>query len=248
MQTSMVAITIWMQVVHSPHSAYGACCLAISEEQSGFSERNLQRSTDDDPSLFIDEAAAYWMGDNQDTGSSLQGHLLYALTEFIADKFETPSDSESSIKPSDSESSINLKVIDLFNKAKNHIAISRDCSTSEKSHLKLKGIVDELIPLMAVPLLRCLLYHLSKNELTMVKVYATAVLPLFSACASATYRELKSLLIDGTPFVDYPYPSDLSSVKIKKDYVISQIQSMYSCLGKCCSMKILLVLLLIEES
>ncbi len=77
------------------------------------------------------------MGDNQDTGSSSQGNLLYALIELIADKFESPSNSESSIKPFDSESSINLKVIDLFNKAKNHIAISRDCSTSEKPHLKL---------------------------------------------------------------------------------------------------------------
>lgn len=229
--TAMVAITIWMQVVHSLHSAYGACRSSISEERRGLSGRNLQRSTDNDPSLFIDEAAAYWMGDNQDTGSSSQGHLLYALTEFIADKFETPSESESTI---------NLKVIDLFNKAKNHIAISRSCSTSEKSHLKLKGIVDELIPLMAVPLLRCLLYHLSKNELTLVKVYATAVLPLFSACASATYRELKSLLID---------PSDLSLVSIKTDYVVSKIQSMYSCLGKCSSLpsiQILPVLLLMR--
>jgi hypothetical protein len=120
-----------------PALCNGACCLAISEERSGFSERNLQRSTDDDPSLFIDEVAAYWMGDNQDTGSSSQGNLLYALIELIADKFESPSNSESSIKPFDSESSINLKVIDLFNKAKNHIAISRDCSTSEKPHLKL---------------------------------------------------------------------------------------------------------------
>ncbi len=87
---------------------------------------------------------------------------------------------------------------------------------------------------MVVPSLRCLLYHLSKNKLTMVKVYATAVLPLFLACASATYRKLKSLLIDGTPLVDYPYPSDLSSIKLKKDYVVLQIQSMYSCLGLTC--------------
>jgi hypothetical protein len=87
-------------------------------------------------------------------------------------------------------------------------------------------------------LLRCLLYHLSKNELTLVKVYATAVLPLFSACASATYRELKSLLID---------PSDLSLVS-KTDYVVSKIQSMYSCLGKCSlpSIQILPVLLLMR--
>jgi hypothetical protein len=129
-----------------------------------------------------------------------------------------------------------LKVIGLFNMVKNHIAISRDCSTSERSLLKLNGIVDKSIPLIVVPLLRCLLYHLSKNELTVVKVYASAVLPLFLACASATYHKLKSLLIDGTPLVDYPYPSDLSLVKIKKDYVVLQIQSIYSCLGLTCDL------------
>jgi hypothetical protein len=70
----------------------------------------------------------------------------------------------------------------------------------------------------------------------MVKVYATAVLPLFLACAYAIYHELNSLLIDGTPLVHNPYPSDLSLVKIKKDYVVLQIQSMYSCLGLTCDL------------
>jgi hypothetical protein len=159
------------------------------------------------------------MGDNQNTGSSTEGHLLYALTEFAADHFgETPSDSESAI---------NMKIIDLFNQAKNHIAISRGCSSNGISHLKLRGLIAELIPLMAVPLLRCLLYHLSNNEFIMVKVYATAVLPLFSACASSTYRELKNLLIDDIPVALDP------SVSVKKDYVVAQIQSMYGCLGKC---------------
>ncbi len=98
------------------------------------------------------------------------------------------------------------------------------------SHLKLKGIFDKLIPLMAVPLLHCMLYHLSKDEFIMVKVYASAVLPLFSACASATYRELKNLLID-----DIPVALDLSAANIEKEYIVAQIQSMYSCLGEACS-------------
>jgi hypothetical protein len=174
--------------------------------------------------------------DNQDTVSPSQGHLLYALTEVIADKLEMPLDSELFIKPFNSESSINLKVVGLFNKVKNHIAISRDCSISQKSYLKLKVIVDKLIPLMVVPLLHRLLYYLSIKKLTTVKVYETTVLPLFLACTSATYHKLKSILIDGTPSVDYPDPSDLYLVKIKKDYVVLQIQSMYSCLGLTCDL------------
>lgn len=222
-EAAMVAITIWMQVAHSLHAAHDACRSSVSSNgRSGSDWRRLQQSSVNDPSLFIDEAAAYWMGDHQDTGSSSQGHLLYALTELIADKFETPSDSESTI---------NTLIIDLLNKAKNHIAISRGCSTSEDSHLTLKGIIDEIIPLMAVPLLRCLIHYLNENELIMVKVFATAVLPLFSACSSSTYNELKSLLIDHIPYI-----SDSSSVYISRKDVISQLQSMYNCLGLTCDL------------
>ncbi len=70
--------------------------------------------------------------------------ILYALTEFVGEKFEK--------LPAGSESEINVQIMNLFNKAKNHIAISRGCSTSEDSHLKLKAVIGELIPLMAVPL------------------------------------------------------------------------------------------------
>lgn len=57
-QTAMVAVTIWMQIAHSLHSAHQACRSSIStEERSGTNERTLQRITDNDPSIFIDEAA-----------------------------------------------------------------------------------------------------------------------------------------------------------------------------------------------
>ncbi len=204
---AMVAITIWMQVAHSLHAAYRAC------QHSSLSEnRILQNGLDSDPSLFIDEAAAYWIGDNQDTGSSSDGHLLYALTELIGNKFEDV--------PSGSESGINMRIIDLFNKAKNHLVISRDCSTGKDSHLTLMSFIDELIPLMVIPLLRCLLYYLHENDLVLVRVYATAALPLFSACSPATYHELKDQLIDH------------DAIGVNKEFIYSKIQSLYSCLGK----------------
>jgi hypothetical protein len=58
----------------------------------------------------------------------------------------------------------------------------------------------------------------------MVKVYATAVLPLFSVCHPSTYRELKNDLIDHDPY------------EIQKEYIYSKITSMYSCLGLTCDM------------
>ena len=204
-----------MQVAHthSLHAAYGACKMSYLADGRTTEGRLLQNN---DPSLMVDEAAAYCIGDNQATGSSSKGHLLYALTESIAQQFEKTA--------TGSESKVNSQIIDLFNKAKNHIAISRGCTTSEDSHLKLKGVVDELIPLMAVPLLRSLLYYLSQDDILMVKVYATAVLPLFSVCHPSTYRELKNDLIDHDPY------------EIQKEYIYSKITSMYSCLGLTCDM------------
>lgn len=86
--------------------------------------------------------------------------------------------------------------------------------------MKLKEVVDELIPLMAVPLLRCLLYYISIDDPVLVKVYSVAVLPLFSACAPSVYNELKDVLIDH------------DVIDIQKSYIYSKIQSMYSCLGE----------------
>ena len=209
---AMVALHIWMQVAHKLHSAYKACKSSFLTDGRTIDGRRITQNSD--ASLFIDEAAAYWIGDNQSTGSSSKGNLLYALTEFIGEKFEDI--------PSGSQSWINTRVIDLLNQAKNHIAISKSCSTSKDSHLKIRSIVDEIIPMMAVTLLRCLFYYLSIGNAAMTKLYAVSVLPLFSACSPSTFLELKTDLID------------LGTDGIKKEYIFSKIQNMYDCLGLTC--------------
>lgn len=205
---AMVSLHVWMQVAHKLHTAYAACKESIAT--SG--RQNMAEISD--PSLLIDEAAAYWIGDNQSTGSSSKGHLLYALTELIGEKFET--------MDKDSQSSVNSRIIDLFNQAKNHVAISDSCSTSEDSHLELRKIVTELIPMMAIPLLRCLYYYLSTGDNERVKLYAVSVLPLFSHCSPSTFLELKNDLID----------HDID--ELDKEYIFSRIQSLYDCLGLTC--------------
>jgi hypothetical protein len=192
---AMVILNIWMQIIQKLYAAQTAC-----------------KSGQGDPSLFIDEAAAYWIGDSQETGSSTEGHLLYALTEYLGQKYET------SVK--DSQSDINSRIIDQFNQAKAHMTLTQSCSASPLSHLKLKGIVDELITLMVVPLLQGLFYYLSIRDAVKTKVFALSVLPLFSTCSNSAYMELKGDLIDG------------DTTDVNKERVFSRIQSMYDCLGK----------------
>lgn len=205
---AVVALHIWMQVAHKLHAAYDACKLLRNTSE----RRSMIESSD--ASLFLDEAAAYWIGDNQSTGSSSQGHLLYALTEKIGEQFEDIS--------AGSQSAVNSRIIDLFNQAKNHIAITNGCSTSQDAHLELRSIVGNLIPMMAVPLLRCLYYYLSIGDAERVKLYAISVLPLFSHCSPSSYLELKNDLID----------HDVNEVD--KEYIFFKIRSMYDCLGLSC--------------
>jgi len=205
---AVVALHIWMQVAHKLHAAYDACKLSKNASE----RRSVIESSD--ASLFLDEAAAYWIGDNQSTGSSSQGHLLYALTEKIGEQFENIS--------AGSQSAVNSRIIDLFNQAKNHIAITNGCSTSQDAHLELRSIVGNLIPMMAVPLLRCLYYYLSIGDAERVKLYAISVLPVFSHCSPSSYLELKNDLID----------HDFNEVD--KEYIFFKIRSMYDCLGLSC--------------
>lgn len=51
---AMVAVTIWMQVAHSLHSAYGACKNSFLTDGRSSDGRRLQTN---DPGLMLDEAA-----------------------------------------------------------------------------------------------------------------------------------------------------------------------------------------------
>lgn len=138
---------------------------------------------------------------------------MYALTEFLAQKYESLS--------KDAQSDTNTRILDLFNQAKSHLTLTNSCSSSPTDHLKLRAIIDELIPLMAVPLLRGLFYYLSIRDAVKIKVYALSVLPLFSTCSKSSYMELKGQLIDN---------DDVGEVN--KELIFSKIQSMYDCLGR----------------
>lgn len=138
--------------------------------------------------------------------------MLYALTEFVGQKFEKI--------PQGSQSDINTRVLDLLNQAKSLMTLTSNCSTSSTAHLKLRSLVDELIPLLSVPLLRGLFYYLSVRDAVQIKMYALSVLPFFSTCSESIFMELKGDLIDG------------DATGINNEYVFKQIRSMYDCLGR----------------
>jgi hypothetical protein len=75
---------------------------------------------------------------------------------------------------------------------------------------------------MAVPLIQALIHNLRQNDAARVKVYAHAVIPLFSACSPATFTYLKNKLIHSTFNV------------VEVEPIIDRILGILPCLGLQC--------------
>jgi hypothetical protein len=195
-----VALNLWMYVVHLLHKALESC--------------KNKEIRDDDGVHSMDVAVAYWIGDGQIAGASDRGHLLYALAEEMADNFDTFG--------AGGESRANTNILKLFNEAKNEIALPGACSDNPGTFIRMRHIVTKLVPQMAVPLIQGLIHNLRANDRTRVKIYATAVVPMFAGCSPNTFSELKNKLIH------------MNYNVIEVEDIVALLGSAYSCLGLHC--------------
>ena len=195
-----VALNLWMYVVHLLQKALDACKNGEIREDDGIHS--------------MDVAVAYWIGDGQVAGASDRGHLLYALAEEMADHFGTVG--------TVGESEANKRILRLFNEAKNEISLPGACSDNPGTYIRLRHVVNRLVPQMAVPLIQGLIHNLRLNDFARVKIYASAVVPLFAGCSPSTHSVLKDKLIDMTYNV------------VEVEDIVTLLGSAYSCLGLQC--------------
>lgn len=192
-------LNLWMYVVHELYQAVDNC------------RRKLLK--DDDGVHSIDEVAAYYIGDSQQTGSAEEGHSLYALAEEIGEKFG---------QDSTGQSTVNIKIISLLNDAKNEISYPGACTTNNDSYKRLRSIAHKIISQMTVPLIQNLIYNLAENDRERVQLYAQAFVPLTAACNPGNFEFLRDkLMVEQYNVVDV-------------DNIIRVIESTYQCLGLSC--------------
>lgn len=207
---AIVALNIWMAVVHELYDQVNQC---KNEAILVTGVRGLVESTGP---LSVDIAAAYYIGDGQQTGSSQSGHMLYHLAEETGELFGQDSTGTG-------EAEINTKVLSLFNKIKSEIAFADACTARSSTVANLRVLVDKAVSYMTVPLLQNLIHEMKLNDPYRVHLYALSVIPLIAGCNEATYSYLRSSLIDN----DYD--------PLKFNDILAKLQGAYRCLGISCA-------------
>lgn len=196
-----VALNIWGWIAHELYQAWDNCATR------GF-------TSDEDGVHSIDEAVAYWIGDEQETGSKSSGYLLYRLAEEGAEMFDLPQ--------INGQSKTNMKILKLFKEAALQLTFSRACADGEVSADTLGDTIEQLVSQMTIPLIQHLIYSLRRNDRPRVKIYAHAVVPLLAPCQKDTFEYLRQKLLEAS--------YEISDV----DEIVTKIQSTYSCLGLNC--------------
>jgi len=197
---AVMVLNVWMEIVHLMHETLQAC-------------KNKQLR-DDSGVHSMDAAVAYWIGDGQIAGDSENGHLLYALSENFGEAFNIDNGGQSRT---------NTNILRLFNKAKNEVSLPNACSESQTTYARLRDIVNQLIPQMAIPLIQGLIKSLRANDRERVKIYAHAFVPLVAGCNPSLFVSLKEKLLANTGF-------NVVDVEL----IIGLIRQSYDCLGLKC--------------
>jgi hypothetical protein len=195
-----LVLNLWMEIVHLLHETLQAC--------------KQKKLTDDSGVHGMDVAVAYWIGDGQIAGDAENGHLLYALSERFGEKFNMDNGGQSRT---------NSNIVRLFNEAKNEVSLPNACSESRTTYTRLRRIVNQIIPQMAVPLIQGLILNLRANDRERVKIYSHAFLPLVAGCSPSLYEALKGKLLN------------MSYNVVDAESIIDLIRKSYQCLGLQCA-------------
>lgn len=195
-----LVLNLWMEIVHTLHETLMTC-----------KQRQLRN---DDGVHSMDVAVAYWIGDGQIAGDSTKGHLLYALAEEFGEKFNIDEGGQSRT---------NTNILRLFNEAKNEVSLPNACSESKTTYTKLRRIVNQIIPQMAIPLIQGLILNLRSNDRERVEVFSHAYVPLIAGCSPSLFASLEEKLL----MMKYNV--------VDVEEIVDLIRKSYPCLGLQCS-------------
>jgi len=202
---SMVALNVWMAAVHELYNQVAEC-----KKQANFATGHTNEFGGG--VLPIDIAAAYIIGDSQQTGNKESGHLIYNLAEQVGELFG---------QDTTGESEANTKIIKALNAIKSEVTLPNACSNTN-THMKLRTMADKALAYMTIPLVQKLIHAMKSKDYYRVKLYAVSVVPLTAGCNQSTYEYLREKLIDS----QYDL-LDLHGIMMK-------LESTYRCLGLTC--------------
>lgn len=204
--TAALVLSVWMYATHVLHHGFDTC---------------QKRALADNPSQFpmegggMDEFIALWVGSAQQPASNV-GFGLYAFSERAGTFFGTGSEAD--------ESAVNANIKSLYQQGASLLSIDGACSQSEPDTPKLLWtIAQQIIGQMQIPLMQMLVKSIDDRDQEATRLYALAVVPQIAQCRPSIFKRLNEDLVQGSPQFS------------KADQILSDLQSVYSCLGFTCA-------------
>jgi len=207
---SAITMTMWMQIIHLLSVEVESC--RRGESRGG---------------LLVDNAFAFYIGVQQTKGNS-DGYLLYSLAQkagIVKNTIEYNSSSEAKA---------NIKIIPLFQQAKEY---AKSCENYDVATYKLlRKTVRSIISTMNIPMVQFIEHYLlqirdgitggSRKPENYVELYTLAVLPQVLVCDPSAYDTLATYIIEGTF-----KPSEVAG---EVDNILIVLENVYHCLGITC--------------
>ena len=208
---SAMVLNLWMYIAHEIYDTLDDC-----EDSFGMPNHDGGLTRNSGSAYALDEAIAYWIGSDQDGGSSY-GHSLYALTQVAGELFGTISFG--------SEARANSELVELYHSGRAFLAFPDSCTgqAGDIAFNELHIIANKMVSRMMIPLIQMLIHSLREGDTDRIKIYSVAVVPQISACSDMDHAFLKSVLIDGDD-----YKNDMFYT------ILHTLQKNFDCLGISC--------------
>jgi hypothetical protein len=207
-------MNVWMYVIREFEDAIKDC-------KSGCDKL----ACNDDPVHAWDEGVAFYTGSLHGTDGSGSGKMLYALANKRCENYKTCGAAGNS---KSGNSQVNIEILKLFKQGQAALLAGK-CQEGAG----IRGITDNIIKLMTVPLVQGALRYAYKvaeqsggdKEKAEGAVFSAAVLPLISHCNKAA-----ATLIQKNMKIDSAAPMGDGFAKVREAF-----ESTYSCLGITCA-------------
>ncbi|CBN77422.1 conserved unknown protein [Ectocarpus siliculosus] len=207
---------IWMYVTHELYDAVGDC-------------ENGDLSANDGGPHAWDEGWAFYAGslEGTDVGGTGDGQMLYALAEKRCENFGTcTGDSDGS--DTTGVSAINSELLTLWETGQASL-LAEECTEAS-------AVIDQILPLMAVPLIQGLLRYTyladpaigtgGDKEAAELWAFSASILPWISTCDAAVGTKVR----DNTELGSASAPMADGYAAIK-----AELETVYSCMGITCA-------------
>lgn len=206
----IVFLNVWMYVLHMLESSVRSC-----------------QSTDFNKAKeYVDYAAAYYIGADQNASnielSHLNGHMLYSKFQALGNEFGTIRNNKMA--------NVNHRILFQILPGMIHSIETSKCEHHD-DYKNLRHFINQAVQQMTIPLMQGLMKGLTLGNAPLASLFATSLIPQLEVCGNAAHiKYLREHLVD---LNDEMNAMEVDALQISS--IVQILQHSYPCLGLTCS-------------